>query len=374
MSSKDLNDVTWDKKALPDTMSRGHLEGVNTAMLVLTSLIFVARVVARFTHRMPFELHDFFCWFSYVCYVAMVVMFFKENSPLYRAEAVQRGEIPIYPELLHDAGMLFRWLTAGQILFYSSLLFVKLSLLTLYRRLLNRTPPKFTIMWWAILIFCVLAFIGSSMTTIFVCDDHKAKYNQGLCAKPQEQNRGRFSLWFAYAVDVVADLAVMFLPFRMTWNLQMPKTEKIGVFALFGSGWICILFATLRAVQVTVEDGVPKVPDPKWLQMWTVIETSMAVIIGCAPAFASMIRRRFGTPDVSYDSRGYIRRPTVGSKTKSLGSDSTEGKRRNDDLILTDRHGSEDAIMLEDSQATVTTIPMTRRNDPLEKLNERAKG
>ena len=45
------------------------------------------------------------------------------------------------------------------------------------------------------------------MTTIFVCDDQKAKYSQGICAKPNEQQRARFSLWFAYAVDVATDLA-----------------------------------------------------------------------------------------------------------------------------------------------------------------------
>jgi hypothetical protein len=95
------------------------------------------------------------------------------------------------------------------------------------------------------------------MTTIFVCDDQKAKYNEGVCAKPNEQKRALFSLWFAYAVDVTSDLAgmatcvsvspttltcaVMFLPFRMTWSLQMAKSKKLGVFVLFGSGWVCIV-------------------------------------------------------------------------------------------------------------------------------------
>jgi hypothetical protein len=49
------------------------------------------------------------------------------------------------------------------------------------------------------------------MTTIFVCDNQKAKYNEGVCAKPDEQKRAFFSLWFAYAVDVATDLAGMCL-------------------------------------------------------------------------------------------------------------------------------------------------------------------
>jgi len=98
------------------------------------------------------------------------------------------------------------------------------------------------------------------MTTIFVCDDQNAKYNYGMCAKPNEQKRAQFSLWFAYAVDVAGDLAgsyaspidygtsltsaVMFLPFRMTWNLRLPRAQKLGIFVLFGSGWICIVCIT----------------------------------------------------------------------------------------------------------------------------------
>jgi hypothetical protein len=81
-------------------MSRIHLEGVNTAMLILTSLFFVAQLVVRVSKRKPFELHALLCYFSYICcYVGMWVMYLKENDPLYRAEGVQRGEIPMYPEV-----------------------------------------------------------------------------------------------------------------------------------------------------------------------------------------------------------------------------------------------------------------------------------
>lgn len=60
----------------------------------------------------------------------------------------------------------------------------------------------------------------------------------------------------------------MILPFRLTWNLQMPKGQKIGVFILFGSGFIVILFATLRVVQLGVENGKTRMPEPKWMLMW----------------------------------------------------------------------------------------------------------
>ena len=91
-------------------------------------------------------------------------------------------------------------------------------------------------------------------------------------------------------------LIVMFLPFRLTWSLALRSTQKLGIFVLFGSGWICIvsltelhkdiwveteiqimlqLFATLRSVQVGVKNGKVSTPEATWTQMWTIIETSM---------------------------------------------------------------------------------------------------
>lgn len=52
--------------------------------------------------------------------------------------------------------MIYRWMTAGQLLFYTSLTSVKLSLLVLYHKLLERTPRKYTFMWWGIFAFVLL--------------------------------------------------------------------------------------------------------------------------------------------------------------------------------------------------------------------------
>jgi hypothetical protein len=71
----------------------------------------------------------------------------------------------------------------------------------------------------------------------------------------------------------------MVLPFYLTWNLQVPQGQKIGVFILFGSGFVCILFATLRVVKLGVDStGKTKMPEPKWMLLWTVLETSMGII------------------------------------------------------------------------------------------------
>jgi hypothetical protein len=99
MSSDSLDGVKWDEVELPETMPRGQLEGVNIAMLIVTAVVFIARIAVRINQRKPYQLHDFLCHAAFVCYVAMWIMYWQENDPLWRAEGVQRGEIPVYPEI-----------------------------------------------------------------------------------------------------------------------------------------------------------------------------------------------------------------------------------------------------------------------------------
>lgn len=56
----------------------------------------------------------------------------------------------------------------------------------------------------------------------------------------------------------------------------MPRKHKIGTFILFGSGFVCITFATLRVIRLGVDDrGKATMPEPKWLILWTVVECAM---------------------------------------------------------------------------------------------------
>ena len=112
----------------------------------------------------------------------------------------------------------------------------------------------------------------------------------------------------------VRDRTVLFLPMKLTWNLKMPRLQKFGVRLLFGTGLICILFATIRGVQIgSKTNGGTTQPDPAWLMLWTMLESSVAVVIACCPAFAALYRKARDTqPRRSYDARGYLKQESNG--------------------------------------------------------------
>ena len=170
------------------------------------------------------------------------------------------------------------------------------------------------------------------------CSSMKAWFTPGACQTPRDIRSQIASLYYTYAVDVLTDLMstysssliprstptvpslllrnpnsnpVMALPIRLIWNLQMPRTQKLGIIGLFGIGLILTAVATLRVAQIGGKAQSSSQPSASWLALWGIIECSIAVIIGCCPAFVTLIRNHT-TPSVSYNTQGFVRQREEG--------------------------------------------------------------
>ena len=115
----------------------------------------------------------------------------------------------------------------------------------------------------------------------------------------------------------------------------MPLSQKLSVGALFCTGLVCIVFATVRVVSIGQKTGNDSTPSSSWLVLWAVVEGSIgaypehnlpryplhertnilkAVIIGCCPGFAALYRKSRNTQKgSSYNANGYSRQPSGGT-------------------------------------------------------------
>jgi hypothetical protein len=75
---------------------------------------------------------------------------------MFHVYAVISFEISPYPTMMEDAALMLRLITAGQMCFYTLLFSVKMSLLTLYHKLLVGLPSLYQKVWWSIVAFCLL--------------------------------------------------------------------------------------------------------------------------------------------------------------------------------------------------------------------------
>jgi hypothetical protein len=141
-------------------ISKDELVRTNVAMLVLTSLFVLSRAALQFWNRKPFELPDFFIYFAFVMFVAILSFYFCVIPPMFRVydilDGVMAGLVKPYDGFVEDSAAITRLLISAQLIFYTILYSVKMSLLTLYRKLLTGLHGAYRKFWWGLLIFCVL--------------------------------------------------------------------------------------------------------------------------------------------------------------------------------------------------------------------------
>lgn len=73
----------------------------------------------------------------------------------------------------------------------------------------------------------------------------------------------------------------MALPIRLIWHLRMQRKQKLSIGGLFCFGWVCIIIATIRVVQLGSASNVTSsgTPAPSWLAMWGIIEASIGMCL-----------------------------------------------------------------------------------------------
>ncbi|KAL1633671.1 hypothetical protein SLS56_002819 [Neofusicoccum ribis] len=282
------------------------LTNTGAALIVITSATVITRFSIRIWKRKPFQVEDFLVALAWASFLALTVSYIVVTPPMYHLYAVTGGEAAPYPEMMDDAMLIIKVFFYNTMLLWATLWAVKFSLLALYRRLMTGLR---------------------------------------LCATPRDVKAQIASLYYAFAVDVLTDLlsmeqilysilsnsnaktaAVMALPIRLIWNLQMPRAEKLGIGALFCSGFICITVAILRVVQIGVKAN-NSTPSSSWLALWAEVEAAIAVFIGCCPAFAAFYRTKRNT------SRGYSKpKDTSNRSGPSAHSHSSNNGRRDDEV------------------------------------------
>lgn len=299
------------------------LQTTGICMIVLASVAFLARCVARATaRRWQPQPEDIFVGLAWVCYTGMSISYTVILPAVYRIAAYETGKIGPYAGLLSDAEVEIKVFFANTTLLWATLWSIKLAFLMLYRKLMNGLP-HYIRWWWAILIFCLVTFAVAIVTNITSCANMHQWFTPGLCETHHDIEMQIMSLYYAYAVDVVTDLMIMILPIQLIWNLQMKLWEKVGIGATFAVGTLSIVASTVRVVSIGSKSGNDSTPSSTWLALWGMVEGAIVIVAACLPEFAIFLRRkgltRRGYAYENGPSSGNSRRPgevqlaTIGS-------------------------------------------------------------
>jgi hypothetical protein len=115
----------------------------------------------------------------------------------------------------------------------------------------------------------------------------------------------------------VTDVAILTLPIRQVWRLQMSTSRKFSVLGMFALGSIVCVFGIIRCTAV----GKANILDPTWTNVeggiWSEVEMAVGIVCACLPTYGPFLTTVFG---------GGTPRPTYGS-SRQTGSSYAKGSR-----------------------------------------------
>ena len=138
------------------------------------------RTGARYfkTRKIPLDSEDLFIYMALASFAIMCALYLAAMPTFYNTEAIGAGKMEPYASLPNDLVALLKEFFAVQIFFWLTLWSVKWSLLFMFRRL-TEGLPLYARIWWGVLVFTVLTFIGAFISEFTSCSSMHAWFTAG---------------------------------------------------------------------------------------------------------------------------------------------------------------------------------------------------
>ncbi|KAI5252052.1 hypothetical protein E4T42_03755 [Aureobasidium subglaciale] len=227
----------------------------------------------------------------------------------------------LYPNLLRG------WVVCA-VMYSITMLFSKLSILLLYRRLFPIS--NFAKRWWAVVAFTVAYSLGGVFASLFQCRPMESAWS--LTTSPDYCISTEKFYTANAALNVVSDIMILILPIPIVWGLNTDVRKKVILTGLFSMGSISCLVSILRmrSIIVLYKDGFE---DLTWglveVVVWSQAELTAAMICTCTPClrplfekitpilFSSVVGSRKGnsTHDYNGSNGKYLRTGDFGHRS-----------------------------------------------------------
>lgn len=102
------------------------------------------------------ELQDYLVYTAFTLFLTMSICYLVIIHKIYMIGEVVNGLVDPWPSMKADILTYVRIMFVTTTLFWLSLWSVKLSLLALYRKLLEGLPEVYMRLWWGVFSFCLV--------------------------------------------------------------------------------------------------------------------------------------------------------------------------------------------------------------------------
>ncbi|KAH7126850.1 hypothetical protein B0J11DRAFT_287720 [Dendryphion nanum] len=269
-----------------DPVTRGHaLLVVNSIFVALTVVVVCMRMYTRIYLKRWFGVDDVFILLALVFTLGLTAAVLLANRNFGWDRHIY--DIPltqIEPTL--KIGM------AAKVLFVAAASFTRLSLLSLYYRLVYNARIRGYI--WAIhanTAFTVAIFIAFVFLAVFLCTPVKNYWMFG--SPPNTCLDEGIATMFAGVTNCIADLACTVVPIPLVARLEMPFRQRVAIIFLFSLGFIVTIAGIVRTWFVykalILEYDTTWYSYPLWIA--AAVEIDIGVICASAPVLKPLLSK-----------------------------------------------------------------------------------
>ncbi|KAI4238137.1 MAG: hypothetical protein LQ349_001310 [Xanthoria aureola] len=259
-----------------------------TVLFTVIMFIFVCmRVYTKLFVSRAKGWDDYTCILACLCswaYMGVCVNVFK------RGYTVHVWDLPI-SKLTKS---LLETLNVASAFYGPAMFFTKLSIFILYYRILNPSRTMryliyfgigFNFIYYTIYLFIYSCYCPNTSKKAPTCS-HEVKVISVATS----------------AINVVSDFYILLIPLAAISNLQLPKKRKLGLFAIFFTGFLACLCSIIslhyRVVLVRTRDDVWYVVP---VLVISTVEFNIGIICSCLPTLPALFRRSTRPSKRSYN-------------------------------------------------------------------------
>ncbi|KAI0019205.1 hypothetical protein F4780DRAFT_771391 [Xylariomycetidae sp. FL0641] len=170
----------------------------------------------------------------------------------------------------------------------TAMFFARLSILLLYVRIFFPLGTVRTMTWWVIQV-TIWANLLYTISLIFVTTLQCVPRGLPFGSTCVDQ---WLVLVLASVINVVTDIAVILIPVRSIWKLQMSRKRKWAIGALFAFGALAPIASLARlCYQIPMADNPDKTVLYSTVMLLATAEQGVAMIIGSAPVCSTLLLR-----------------------------------------------------------------------------------
>ncbi|KAI0459924.1 hypothetical protein F5B21DRAFT_202865 [Xylaria acuta] len=289
-------------------ISSGGFLAVVWTLTVVTTLLFVGRLLIRSTLLKSFHLDDVFSTAAWL-FMTIAIILATVATPLnYEFGSILVGETPTPSpaELARIAIALRKLNIPAEFLFWTALHCVKLSFMFLYRLVFgSRREYRYT---WALATTYIILSYGVCLIGVFgQCGSARNLFSYEQCMTPYVAHLGLRLIWVQYFFNVTSDFFVIVLPLPIIWRLSMPIEQKLAVSGICSLAVITVAFDTLRTVKLYSENFA-------LTGLYSYLELVVAGLISMLPSYRFLVS---SSEKGREDRRRFMSRITLRSRSSN---------------------------------------------------------